>query len=116
MDGRSRRNIEASQGDSFLSAHPCSARAWGAPVNLHGGNQPGYQHRRRGRAERTKLGARSSTTSILCKRGLDGVQAALPTLPKDSLWSIPCFTEAEALLSGAPNHSGEQDYTVRHYQ
>src|SRR3954468_725400 len=55
-------------------------------------------------------------TSLLCKQCLDGVQAALPALPKDSLWSIPCFSEAEALLSGAPNHNGEQDSTVRHYQ
>src|SRR3954470_24845757 len=48
MDRRSRCSIEAAQGDSFLSAHPCSTRAWRAPVNLHGGNKPGYQHRRPG--------------------------------------------------------------------
>src|SRR3954469_21272713 len=112
MDRRSRCSIEAAQGDSFLSAHPCSARAWRAPVNLHGGNQPGNQHHRRGRAEGTRICARSSTTSLLCERGLDGVQAALPSLPEDSLWSIPCFLEAKALLSGAPNHSGEEDSTV----
>src|SRR3954462_8031312 len=47
-------------------------------------------------------------TSLPCERGVDEVQATLPALPKDSLWSIPCFSEAEALLSGAPNHSSDK--------
>ena len=38
-----------------LGTYTCSTRAWRAPVNLHGDNQPGNQHRRRGRAEGTRL-------------------------------------------------------------
>src|SRR4051812_9826117 len=45
-------------------------------------NQPGNQHHRCGGEVGTNTRVRRTTTSLLCKRGLDGVQAALPTLPE----------------------------------
>jgi hypothetical protein len=77
---------------------PSSSRRPGAHVIIHGGNQQGRQHRHHGRMQGRSAGVRRTETSLLCQRGPDGIQAALPSLPEVGIRSFPSFAQVTTLL------------------
>jgi hypothetical protein len=71
---------------------PSSTRRPGTHVTIHGGNQQGRQHSHRGRTQGRSARVWHTETSLLCQQGPDGIQAALPSLPKVGIRSFPSFS------------------------